>query len=95
MYVWMYFKLGLLVVQIFSPLMATFAMKDPQEKIAARKALIQPDGAATKKMALVEALVSANTNAFYCGPEASLADVHLFCFLGTLRSGCVLPAASQ
>lgn len=74
------------------PLMGTFSMKDADEKVAARKALCEPDGAVTKKMQNVESLVAAATTAYFCGPEATLADVHLFCFLGTLRSGCAMPA---
>ena len=74
------------------PLMGTFAMKDADEKLAARVALCEPDGAVTKKMNNVEALVAAATTAYFCGDKATLADVHLFCFLGTLRSGYAMHA---
>ena len=67
----------------------TMGIQDLDEKIAARKALIAPDGAITKKMKNVEALVAGCTRPFYCGDIATLADIPLFCWLGLIRSGYV------
>ena len=72
------------------PLSATFAIKDLDEKIEARKALISEDGAIAKKMKVVEALVAACNSPFYCGDSLTLADCHLFMFMGMMRSGKVL-----
>ena len=64
------------------------AIKDLDEKVAARKALIAPDGAITKKMQNVEALVAAVKTPFYCGATITLADCSIFVFLSMIRSGC-------
>jgi glutathione S-transferase len=75
-------------LQVMPPLKATLSIKDPEEQIAARKALIQPGGKVKKKMDVVEALVGAITTPFYCGERMTLADFQLFVFMGMLRSGC-------
>lgn len=67
---------------------STFAIKDLDEKIAARKALIAADGAISIKMKNLEALVAACTTLFYCGGTLTLADCHLFVFMSMMRSGC-------
>jgi hypothetical protein len=74
-------------VQTWTVVAATFKIKDADEKLAARKALCEPDGALTKKMKLIDSLVAACKTAFYCGEQVSLADYHLFTWLGLIRSG--------
>ena len=68
----------------------TFAMKDLDEKIAARKAMIEPEGAMTKKLKIVDSMVASCSTPFYCGDSITLADAVLLVFIGMLRSGCVL-----
>lgn len=63
------------------------AIKDLDEKIAARKALIEPEGGVTKKMKVVDNLVGACTTPFYCGDQMTLADCHLYVFVSMMRSG--------
>lgn len=75
-------------MQIWQAAAGTFKIKDPEEKLAARKALIAPEGDMTKKMQVVEDMVSSKTTAFYSGEEPTLADFHLFTWLGLIRSGC-------
>lgn len=75
-------------MQMWQPIAATRILGD-QEGVAAREALLEPEGEVTKKMRVMETLVTARTTAFYCGDDVSLADIHLFCVLGFLRSGCV------
>jgi hypothetical protein len=74
-------------LQGYTTLVATFSMKNADEIIAARKALCEPDGPLTKKMETVDSLVAACKTAFYCGEQASLADFHLFTWMGLIRSG--------
>lgn len=74
-------------VQLMHPLGDTFAIQDLEEKIAARKALIEPDGAIGKKMKIVDSFVGATSTPFYCGEKMTLADVSIFIFLGLIRSG--------
>lgn len=77
------------LLQVFDPILDTFNIPDADEKLAARKAVIAPDGVMTKKMAVVERTVDAAPGEFFCGDEPTMADYHLFVFLGDLRSGCV------
>ncbi|NJR41763.1 MAG: hypothetical protein HC767_02975 [Akkermansiaceae bacterium] len=53
---------------------------------AARKALIEPEGEVTKMMKNVESLVASRSTDFYCGEQATLADINLFCIISALRS---------
>lgn len=72
---------------VMQPLGPTFAIKDLDEKIAARKALIAEDGALNKKMKSVESMVAKVTTPFYCGDSITLADCHLYVFVSMMRSG--------
>lgn len=75
-------------MQVMQPLGATMAIQDLDEKIAARKALIAPEGGITKGMRNVEALVASCTSPFYCGDKPTLADCIIFVFMSMIRSGC-------
>jgi hypothetical protein len=75
-------------VQVWVPLLPTFAIKDLHEKIAARKALIVPGGTMHTKLLVVEKLLKASTTKYYLGDEMSVADVLVFSQYGVLASGC-------
>ena len=81
-------------VQVWLSVVPTFSIKDEAEKLAARKALCEPDGATAQKMKNVEALVAGCTAPFYCGDAATLADIQLYCWLGFVRTGYVTRSTS-
>lgn len=76
------------MVQVWAPLLQTFAIKDLDEKIAERKALIAPGGTMHSKLMVVEKLLEASTTKYYIGDEMSLADILVFAQFGTIASGC-------
>lgn len=67
------------------PLMATFAIQDPDAKIAKRKELLA--GAINDKMKLVEKLLSAAGGPFLLGADMCYADIALFSSFSMLISG--------
>lgn len=69
---------------------STFGIQDLEERTAARKALIAPDGPVTLKMKNLETLVAGCSTHFFCGDTVTLADCQLFTFIGMFRSGCAL-----
>lgn len=76
------------------------SIKDADEKLAARQALIQPDGAMTKKLKVAEKLIAAVKTEYYCGDQPTLADYHLYTWLSFVRSGygasaCQIACASH
>jgi glutathione S-transferase len=65
------------------------SLKDPEAKLAARKLLIEADGAMAKKMRTLESMVAAIKTEFYCGESPTLADFHLYTWMSFIRTGCV------
>lgn len=74
-------------MQVSSTLMPTFGILDVEEKTAARKKLFEEDGAAYKKLKIVDALVAAKAGEFFAGDDLSLADVAVFTQISMLNSG--------
>lgn len=63
------------------------SIKDSNEKLAARKALIQPDGAMAMKMKVADTFIGDLKTEFYCADQPTLADYYLFTWLSFLRTG--------
>lgn len=76
-----------MLLQLFSTLAPTFAIQDPTERLAARKALTAADGALTKHLAAIDSLIAAVSTAFYCGDEPTVADFILYVNASNGRSG--------
>ena len=74
-----------------TPVPPTYTIQDPEEKLAARKALTAPEGPMTKKMQNVERILGASTTEFFCGDQPTLADYSLFVFLSNFRTGYDIP----
>jgi len=74
---------------IFTTFSATFAIKDNEEKIAARKALCEGDGKMVSVMAKLDSYLAqyCGEKSFICGDDLTLADVALFATFGTLVCG--------
>ncbi|GBF98377.1 glutathione S-transferase [Raphidocelis subcapitata] len=70
---------------LMQPLYDTFKIKELDEKIAARKAVL--DGPLKDKLAHATKLVEAAADGYVAGPTLSHGDLHLFSTLSTLTSG--------
>mmetsp|Transcript_12288 Transcript_12288/g.22803 ORF Transcript_12288/g.22803 Transcript_12288/m.22803 type:complete len:205 (+) Transcript_12288:48-662(+) len=70
---------------IMQTLMPTFYM-GPEEKVAARKELVGPEGKTTRFIKVLEK-VAGSPNPFLLGEKISTADVEIFCFLDFVKTG--------
>lgn len=70
---------------LMQPLYDTFKIKDADEKIKAREAVVA--GPLKDKLAYATKLVEGAGGGFLAGPEVSYGDLHLFSTLSTMISG--------
>jgi glutathione S-transferase len=76
-------------VQVFNTVAPTFGIQDLEERVAARKALIQPGGETHNKMQIIEKLLASSKTKYYVSDKPTLADVSLFVQMSSFSSGCV------
>lgn len=75
-------------MQVFTPYLPSLNIEDKEEQAAFRKALVQPDGAMTVKFMVAERMIADVKTEYYCGDQTTLADYHLFAWLGFVRTEC-------
>lgn len=74
--------------QVYQACIPSMSIKDVEERMVARKALTQPDGGVGVKLNTVEKIITDLKTEYYCGDQPTLADYHLFAWLGYVRTGC-------
>lgn len=70
---------------LMQPLYDTFKIKDADEKVKAREAVVA--GPLKDKLNLATKLVESAGSGYLAGPDISYGDLHLFCTLSTMISG--------
>lgn len=82
------FELRACLDDAMQPLFSTFAISDPEEKIAKRREMLSKGGAIAKKLEIVEKMVASRKTAFYLtDDEPTYIDIFLFSFLSSMTSG--------
>jgi glutathione S-transferase len=79
---------ALVSLQVFNTIAPTFGIQDMQERVAARKSLMEPGGASHSKMLVIEKLLATSKTKYYVGDKPSLADVMTFVQMSQFSSGC-------